>query len=110
MPALAAAQLACNETKSCSTSTSLKVEHHLVDGAYVLCNFSSGLPLNYFYWAFSYSHLITILRTGSELELSPLYAACCQACLLHRRTLNSSFYLPQQNPHSADVQILNSLR
>ena len=44
MPALAAAQLTCKETKFCSTSTSLKVKHHVVDGAYVLCNVSSGLP------------------------------------------------------------------
>ena len=44
MPALAAAQLICKETKHCSTSTSLKVKHHVVDGAYVLCDFSSGLP------------------------------------------------------------------
>ena len=76
MPALAAAQLACNETKSCSTSTSLKVEHHLVDGAYVLCNFSSGLPLNYLYWDFSYSHLMGIFyRTIRMVDngIKPVY-------------------------------------
>ena len=60
----------------------------------------------FFYWAFSI-HLITILRTGSGLELSPLRAACCQALLLHWRTLTSSCDSPQLK-HSAEAEIYTS--
>ena len=52
-----------------------------------------------------HTFLITILRTGSGLELSPLRAACCQSLLLHWRTLTSSCDSPQQRRHSADVEI-----
>ena len=56
-----------------------------------------------FFFGFSI-HLITILRSVSGLELSPLRAACCQAsCFLHRRTLTSSGDLLQQKCHSAIV-------
>ena len=39
----------------------------------------------YLYWAFSYSYLITILRTGSGLELSRsmLHAVTCQASTVY---------------------------
>ena len=58
---------------------------------------------SYFLFCFSI-HLITILRSVSGLELSPLRAACCQAsCFLHRRTLTSSGDLLQQKCHSAIV-------
>ena len=61
----------------------------------------------YFYWAFSYK-LITILRTGSGLELSPLCAACWKAWLLHRRIVTSSYGYPQQTHCSADIEILSA--
>ena len=47
----------------------------------------------YLYWAFPI-HLITMLRTESELELSPLRGKCCQALLLHQRT-----YIPPLVTH-----------
>ena len=63
----------------------------------------------FFYWAFLYSLLITILRTGSGFELWALHIACCLALLLHRRTLASSCDFPQQQRHSADIEIRSPL-
>ena len=57
----------------------------------------------YFYWAFPI-HLITMLRTESELELSPLRGKCCQALLLHQRTYTSSGDSPQPKRYSAHVE------
>ena len=54
-------------------------------------------------------HLITILRTGSGLELSLLYAACWKALLLHRRILYSSYGYSQQTRFSADIEILSAI-
>ena len=50
-----------------------------------------------FKWAFSYSYLTTILRTGSGLELIEL----------HWRTLTSLFDLPQLKRPSANIEILS---